>query len=304
MKRVAQQITDLIGHTPLVKLNRYAPEANIIAKLESFNPTSSIKDRLAKALIEDGEKRGVINKDTTIIEPTSGNTGIGLSMVAASKGYKLILTMPETMSLERRQLLSALGSELVLTPGSEGMKGAINRANILNQEITNSIILGQFVNMANPEIHYRTTAEEIWSDTDGEIDILVAGVGTGGTISGAGRRLKELKPTIEIVAVEPAASPMLSEGRAGAHRIQGIGAGFIPQTYDGSVVDRVIVVENEDAFTASRNIALKEGILVGISSGAALHAALQIAMAEENRAKKIVVILPDSGERYLSTGLY
>lgn len=304
MKRIAKQITDLVGNTPLLELSRFAPEANIIAKLESFNPASSVKDRLAKALVEDGEKRGVLNSETTIIEPTSGNTGVGLAMVAASKGYKLMIVMPDTMSIERRQLLSALGATLVLTLGSEGMKGAIKRANELNQEIQNSVILGQFENMANPEIHYRTTAEEIWRDTDGEVDILIAGVGTGGTISGTGKRLKELNPSIEVIAVEPAASPVLSEGRAGAHKIQGIGAGFVPKTYDSSVVDRVITVENDDAFAASRSVALKEGLLVGISSGAALHAATQVAKAAENIGKKIVVILPDSGERYLSTALY
>ncbi|MFR9577200.1 MAG: cysteine synthase A [Rikenellaceae bacterium] len=304
MKRIAQQITDLIGNTPLVELHRFAPEANIIAKLESFNPSSSVKDRLAKALVEDGERSGVLNSDTTIIEPTSGNTGVGLAMVAAARGYRLILTMPETMSIERRKLLSALGAQLVLTPGAEGMKGAIRRADELNAEIENSVILRQFENRANPEVHYHTTAEEVWRDTDGEVDILIAGVGTGGTISGTGKRLKELKPSIEVIAVEPASSPVLTEGRAGAHKIQGIGAGFIPKTYDSSVVDRVITVENDEAFAASRNVALSEGILVGISSGAALHAAQQVASQEENRDKVIVVILPDSGERYLSTELY
>lgn len=273
MKRIAQQITDLIGNTPLVELHRFAPEANIIAKLESFNPSSSVKDRLAKALVEDGERGGVLNSDTTIIEPTSGNTGVGLAMVAAARGYRLILTMPETMSIERRKLLSALGAQLVLTPGAEGMKGAIRRADELNAEIENSVILRQFENRANPEVHYHTTAEEVWRDTDGEVDILIAGVGTGGTISGTGKRLKELKPSIEVIAVEPASSPVLTEGRAGTHKIQGIGAGFIPKTYDSSVVDRVITVENDEAFAASRNVALSEGILAGISSGAALHAA-------------------------------
>ncbi len=304
MKRIAQQITDLVGNTPLVSLGRFAPDTNIIAKLESFNPSSSVKDRLAKALVEDGERRGVLNGESTIIEPTSGNTGIGLAMVAASRGYKLILTMPETMSIERRQLLSALGANLVLTPGSEGMKGAIKRADELNSEIKNSVILRQFDNQANPDIHYLTTAEEIWRDTDGDIDILIAGVGTGGTISGIGRRLKELKPTIEVIAVEPASSPVLSEGRAGAHKIQGIGAGFVPNTYDSLVVDRVITVENEEAFATSRSVALKEGILVGISSGAALHAACIVAQEEQNRGKHIIVILADSGERYLSTELF
>ncbi len=304
MKKVAKQITDLVGNTPLLELNRFAPDANIVAKLESFNPASSVKDRLAKALVEDGEKRGVLNGDTTIIEPTSGNTGIGLAMVAASKGYKLIIVMPETMSIERRQILTALGANLLLTPGAEGMKGAIKRADELSQEIENSVILGQFENMANPEIHYHTTAEEIWRDTDGEVDILIAGVGTGGTISGTGKRLKELNPSIEVIAVEPAASPVLSEGRSGAHKIQGIGAGFVPKTYDSEVVDRVITVENNDAFAASRNVALTEGLLVGISSGAALHAATQVANAAENSGKRIVVILPDSGERYLSASLY
>ncbi len=304
MKRIAQQITDLIGNTPLVELRRFAPDSNIIAKLESFNPSSSVKDRLAKALVEDGEHRGVLNSETTIIEPTSGNTGIGLAMVAAARGYKLILTMPETMSIERRKLLSALGANLVLTPGTEGMKGAIERADELNAEIDNSVILGQFENQANPEIHYHTTAEEIWRDTDGEVDIFIAGVGTGGTISGTGKRLKKLKSSIEVIAVEPSSSPVLTEGRSGAHKIQGIGAGFVPKTYDSSVVDRVVTVENDEAFAASRNVALSEGLLVGISSGAALHATQQVASQEENRDKKIVVILPDSGERYLSTALF
>lgn len=308
MEKIAKKLTDLIGNTPLLELENFqninSINAHIIAKLEYFNPAGSIKDRVALSMISDAEARGMISKGGTLIEPTSGNTGVGLALVAAANGYKLILTMPETMSIERRRLLTALGAEIVLTPGAEGMKGAINRATELQKEIKGSIILNQFGNNANPEIHYKTTAEEIWRDTDGNIDILISGVGTGGTISGNGKRLKELNPNIEIIAVEPASSPVLSGGIAGAHKLQGIGAGFIPAIYDPEVVDRIITVTNEDAFEASRNVATQEGLLVGISSGAALVAALQVAREPKNQGKRIVVILPDSGERYLSTELY
>ncbi len=308
MKRVAKNLTELIGNTPLLELvsfqNNDNINAHILAKLEYFNPAGSVKDRVALSMIRNAEQRGLLNSGGTIIEPTSGNTGVGLALVAASGGYKLILTMPETMSIERRRLLSALGAEIVLTPGAEGMKGAISRAYDLQKQIEGSVILNQFENEANPAAHYATTAEEIWRDTNGEIDILVGGVGTGGTISGNGKRLKELKPNIEVIAVEPASSPVLSGGSAGPHKLQGIGAGFIPKIYNSEVVDRVITVANEDAFEASRNVATQEGLLVGISSGAALHAAMQVAREPQNAGKNIVVILPDGGERYLSTELY
>ncbi|MFI3302092.1 MAG: cysteine synthase A [Rikenellaceae bacterium] len=308
MEKIAKKLTDLIGNTPLLELenfqNNNEVKAHIIAKLEYFNPAGSVKDRVALSMIRDAEQRGVLAQGGTLIEPTSGNTGVGLALVAAANGYKLILTMPETMSIERRRLLAALGAEIVLTPGAEGMTGAINRAYALQSEIEGSVILNQFGNEANPEVHYRTTAEEIWRDTDGKIDILVGGVGTGGTISGNGKRLKELNPSIEVVAVEPAASPVLSGGKAGAHKLQGIGAGFVPKIYNSEVVDRVITITNEEAFEASRNVATQEGLLVGISSGAALSAALKIAREPQNEGKRIVVILPDSGERYLSTELY
>ncbi len=308
MEKIATQLVDLIGKTPLLELGRYQNnknvKAHIIAKLEYFNPAGSVKDRVALSMIEDLEKRGLIEKGGTIIEPTSGNTGVGLALVAASRGYNLILTMPETMSIERRKLLAALGAKLHLTPGAKGMNGAIERAYELQQQIDGSTILNQFENGANPLAHYRTTSEEIWQDTAGSIDILVACVGTGGTVSGIGKRLKELNPLVEIVAVEPATSPVLSGGTAGAHKIQGIGAGFIPKNYDATVVDRIITIMNEEAFEASRSVATLEGLLVGISSGAALAAATQIANESQNIGKRIVVILPDGGERYLSTELF
>ncbi len=308
MTKIAKQLTDLIGNTPLLELSnfnkKYAPEATLIAKLEYFNPGGSVKDRIALAMIEDAEKRGVLKPGGLIIEPTSGNTGVGLALVATVKGYKLTLTMPETMSIERRNLLKALGANIVLTPGAAGMKGAIDKAEALRKENPGSIILQQFENPANPATHKRTTAEEIWRDTDGQIDIFVAGVGTGGTVSGTGARLKELNPNIRIVAVEPAGSPVLSGGKPGPHKLQGIGAGFIPKTYDAKVVDQVIPVENDDAIRTSRELAQTEGLLVGISAGAATYAATQLAAQPENRGKKIVVLLPDTGERYLSTELY
>lgn len=308
MTKIAKQLTDLIGNTPLLELSnfnkKYAPEATLIAKLEYFNPGGSVKDRIALAMIEDAEKRGVLKPGGLIIEPTSGNTGVGLALVATVKGYKLTLTMPETMSIERRNLLKALGANIVLTPGAAGMKGAIEKAEALRNENPGSIILQQFENPANPATHKRTTAEEIWRDTDGQIDIFVAGVGTGGTVSGTGARLKELNPNVRIVAVEPAGSPVLSGGKPGPHKLQGIGAGFIPKTYDAKVVDQVIPVENDDAIRTSRELAQTEGLLVGISAGAATYAATQLAAQPENRGKKIVVLLPDTGERYLSTELY
>ncbi len=308
MEKIAKKLTDLFGNTPLLELENFQRNgdavAHIIAKLEYFNPAGSVKDRVALSMIRDAEQRGVLSPGGTLIEPTSGNTGVGLALVAAANGYKLILTMPETMSIERRRLLAALGAEIILTPGAEGMTGAINRAYKLQSEIEGSVILNQFDNEANPKAHYTTTAEEIWRDVDGAIDILIGGVGTGGTISGNGKRLKELNPNLEVIAVEPSSSPVISGGAAGPHKIQGIGAGFIPKIFDSEVVDRVITVENEDAFEASRSVATQEGLLVGISSGAALHAALRVAQEPQNRDKRIVVILPDSGERYLSTELY
>lgn len=307
MAKIANKITELIGNTPLLQLNNFSSNqglnANIIAKLEYYNPAGCVKERIAFAMIEDAEKQGLLNKDTEIIEPTSGNTGIGLAMVAASKGYKLTLTMPETMSIERRKLLKALGANLVLTPGTEGMKGAINKANELAAG-GNAFIPQQFENPSNPAIHEKTTGEEIWRDTDGKVDIFVAGVGTGGTISGTGKSLKRHNPNIKIVAVEPADSPVLSGGNPGPHKIQGIGAGFIPKNYDGSVVDEIIQVSNDNAILASRQVSREEGLLVGISSGAVLYAASQLALRPENKEKNIVVILPDTGERYLSTLLY
>ncbi len=308
MKKIAKQLTDLVGNTPLLELSHYNEKhqlkATVVAKLEYFNPAGSVKDRVALAMITDAEKKGVLSPGATIIEPTSGNTGVGLAFVASVKGYKLILTMPETMSVERRNLLKALGAELVLTPGAAGMKGAIERAQELNGEIPGSIILQQFENAANPDVHYRTTGQEIWRDTDGEVDIFVAGVGTGGTVSGVGKALKEHNPKVEIVAAEPADSPVLSGGKPGPHKIQGIGAGFVPKIFDAEVVDRIIKVENDDAIRTSRELASSEGLLVGISSGAALHAATQLARLPENEGKTIVVLLPDTGERYLSTVLY
>lgn len=308
MTKIAEKLTDLVGKTPLLRLNQFeqaeGAKAKIIAKLESFNPLGSVKDRIALAMVEDAESKGLLNSESTIIEPTSGNTGIGLAFVSAIKKYRLILTMPETMSIERRNLLKALGAELVLTPGSDGMKGAIAKAKELQAGLPNSLILQQFENQANPRIHYQTTGEEIWNDTDGKVDILVSGIGTGGTASGAGKRLKEFNSNIKVYSVEPTDSPVLSGGNPGPHKIQGIGAGFIPGTYDASVVDHVLTVSNDDAIGTSRKLAAVEGLLVGISSGAAVHAALQLAKKEENAGKNIVVILPDTGERYLSTVLY
>ena len=308
MTKIAEKLTDLVGNTPLLRLSRLesseGAKAEIIAKLESFNPQGSVKDRIALAMVEDAEKRGLLKKGSIIIEPTSGNTGIGLAFVATIKQYRLILTMPETMSLERRNLLKALGAELVLTPGPEGMKGAIAKAESLKSQLSDAVILQQFQNTANPEVHYRTTGEEIWRDTDGKIDILVSGIGTGGTASGAGKRLKELNQAIRVYAVEPSDSPVLSGGLPGPHKIQGIGAGFVPGTYDSRVIDKVLTVSNDDAIRTGRKLASREGLLAGISSGAAAYAALQLATKAENAGKKIVVILPDTGERYLSTLLY
>ncbi len=308
MEKIAKKLTDLIGNTPLLELSNfnklYELDAKIIGKLEFFNPASSVKDRIALAMIEDAETKGVLKPGNELIEPTSGNTGVGLAFVATAKGYKLTLTMPETMSLERRNLLKALGANIVLTPGIEGMKGAIDKANELKVKNPEAVILQQFENPANPAIHKKTTAEEIWRDTDGNIDIFVSGVGTGGTISGVGEVLKQRKPNVEIVAVEPADSPVLSGGSAAPHKIQGIGAGFIPETYNAAVVDKIITVSNDEAIKTSRELARTEGLLVGISSGAAVYAALKLARQPENKGKNIVVILPDTGERYLSTLLY
>lgn len=308
MSKIAQSLTSLIGRTPLVQINTLTAEqgsvANVIAKLEYFNPAGSVKDRAALYMIEEAEKAGVLKKGATIIEPTSGNTGVGLAMVAAVKGYKLILTMPETMSLERRRLLQARGAKLVLTEGALGMKGAIAKAQELQEQTPNSIILQQFENPANPLAHTKTTALEILEDTDNKVDIFVAGVGTGGTVSGVGKVLKEKLPQVKIVAVEPSASAVLSGNNPGPHKIQGIGAGFVPKNYNSSVVDQVIPVSNEDAFETARQLSYKEGILVGISSGAAMFAALSLAKLPENKGKNIVVLLPDTGERYLSTELF
>ncbi|MDO4175555.1 MAG: cysteine synthase A [Eubacteriales bacterium] len=301
-------ITELIGKTPLLELVNFEKanhlDAKIVAKLEYFNPAGSIKDRVANAMIADAEASGVLKPGATIIEPTSGNTGIGLAAVGTAKGYHVILTMPETMSIERRKLVAAYGAEVVLTSGSAGMKGAIAKAEELKQSIENAVILGQFVNPANPKVHYETTGPEIWADTDGNVDILVAGVGTGGTVSGIGKYLKEHNPNIRVVAVEPETSPVLSKGTAGPHKIQGIGAGFVPDTLDTQIYDEVLTVDNEICFEAGRAVAKTEGILVGISSGAALHAATELAKRPENKGKTIVVILPDTGERYLSTALF
>ncbi len=302
------RITDLIGKTPLLKLANYkkekALEADIYGKLEYFNPAGSVKDRVAKAMIEDAEAKGMLKPGSVIIEPTSGNTGIGLAAAAASKGYQVILTMPETMSIERRNLLKAYGAKLVLTEGSKGMKGAIEKANQLAKETPNSFLPGQFTNPANPAAHYRTTGPEIWEDTDGKVDIFVAGIGTGGTISGVGEYLKSKNPEIKIVAVEPAGSPVLSKGTAGPHKIQGIGAGFVPDTLNTEIYDEIFIVENEDAFETGRILARREGVLVGISSGAAVYAAGELAKRPENKGKLIVALLPDTGERYLSTPMF
>lgn len=306
--RIFEKITDLIGRTPLLELKNYERDNNIsatiLAKLEYFNPAGSVKDRVAKAMLDDAETKGLLNNNSVIIEPTSGNTGIGLVAVASSRGYKVILTMPETMSMERRNLLKAYGAELVLTEGAKGMKGAIEKAEELAKEIPDSFIPSQFTNPANPEAHIKTTGPEIWEDTDGKVDIFVAGVGTGGTISGVGKYLKEKNPDIKIVAVEPADSPVLSKGIAGSHKIQGIGAGFVPETLDTEVYDEIIAVESEDAFKTGRILAKKEGILVGISSGAAVFVATELAKRPENKGKIIVALLPDTGERYLSTEMF
>lgn len=308
MSKIAKKLVDLIGNTPLLELSNYNAAkglgAEVIAKLEYFNPAGSVKDRIGYAMIKDAEDKGILKKNSVIIEPTSGNTGVGLAFVAASKGYKLILTMPDTMSIERRNLLKALGAQLVLTPGSDGMKGAIKRAEEIAAETPNSYIPQQFKNPVNPEIHRKTTAEEIWKDTDGQVDIFVAGVGTGGTVTGVGEGLKAKNPNIKIVAVEPFDSPVLSGGKSGPHKIQGIGAGFVPDIFNRDIVDEIFTVKNEDAFETARELAKREGLLVGISSGAATFAAAQLANRPENKGKKIVALLPDTGERYLSTPLF
>ena len=308
MGRIAKKLTDLIGNTPLLELENFSREFNcratIIAKLEYFNPGGSVKDRIGYSMIEDAENKGLLNKESIIIEPTSGNTGIALAFIAAAKGYRLILTMPETMSIERRNLLKALGAELVLTPGTEGMSGAIKKAGELHQEYSNSFLPQQFKNPANPAIHRKTTAEEIWNDTDGNVDIFVSGVGTGGTLTGVGEILKQRNPDVKIVAVEPFDSQVLAGGKPGAHKIQGIGAGFIPDVLNTALIDEIIAVKNEDALATSRKLARTEGLIVGISSGAAVYAALQLALRQENTGKRIVAMLPDTGERYLSTQLY
>ncbi|WP_101688874.1 cysteine synthase A [Dysgonomonas massiliensis] len=308
MKKIAQKLTDLVGNTPLMKLNNFEKGhnagANLIAKLEYFNPLSSVKDRVANAMIEDAEASGLLKPDSEIVEPTSGNTGIGLAFVAAAKGYKLTLTMPETMSIERRNLLKALGANIVLTPGAAGMNGAIAKAEEMQATNPKAIILQQFINPANPAVHKKTTAEEIWRDTDGQVDVFVAGVGTGGTVSGVGEVLKKYNPNVKIVAVEPDASPILSGGQPGPHKIQGIGANFVPKNYNPVVVDEVFRVTNDDAMRTGRELAREEGLLVGISSGAAAYAALQLSKRPEFAGKNIVVLLPDTGERYLSTDLY
>ena len=307
MSKVKNSFLDLVGNTPLVRVNNLIKKdelkADVLAKLEYFNPAGSVKDRIAKEMIQDALEKGLINENTTLIEPTSGNTGIGLSAVATSLNLKIIITMPETMSVERRNLMKAYGAELVLTPGSEGMKGAIAKAKELASQIENSFIPGQFENPANPQAHYKTTGPEIYSQTEGKVDIFVAGVGTGGTISGIGKYLKEQNPNVKVVAVEPASSPVLSTGKGGAHKIQGIGAGFVPDTLDTKIYDEIITVENEDAFASGKEVAKTEGILIGISSGAAIQATKELAKREENKGKTIVVLLPDGGDRYLSTPL-
>lgn len=308
MSKIAKNLTELIGNTPLLELSNFAKqhkiEAKLIAKLEYFNPAGSVKDRIGFAMIKDAEERGIINQNSVIVEPTSGNTGVGLAFAAAALGYRLIITLPESFSVERRKLLLALGAELVLTPAVEGMAGAIKKAEEIAAATPHSFVPQQFNNPANPEVHRKTTAEEIWRDTDGEIDFFIAGVGTGGTVSGVGQLLKERKPSVKIIAVEPTDSPVLSGGSKGIHKIQGIGAGFVPGNFDRSVVDEIVQVKNEAAFDIARQLARSEGLLVGISSGAAVHAALQIAQRPENKDKKIVILLPDTGERYLSTALY
>ncbi len=306
--RIFKTASELIGKTPLLELSNIEKDenlsANVFAKLELFNPAGSIKDRVAKAMIEDAEEKGILKEGSVIIEPTSGNTGIGLASVAAAKGYKLIITMPETMSVERRKLITSFGAELVLTDGAKGMNGAIEKAEELSREIPNSIVAGQFVNPANPKAHFLTTGPEIWEDTDGKVDILVAGVGTGGTITGIGEYLKSKNPDIKIVGIEPVDSPVISGGKAGAHGLQGIGAGFIPEILNTEIIDKIITVSTNEAYEASRMMAKREGVLVGISSGAAIHGALLLARKEENKGKNIVVILPDTGDRYLSTDLF
>ena len=306
--KVYEKLTDLIGKTPILKLNNYTAaqelDTPVLAKLEYFNPAGSVKDRVAKAMIDDAEAKGILTPDSVIIEPTSGNTGIGLASVAAARSYRIILTMPETMSIERRNLLKAYGAELVLTDGAKGMKGAIAKADELAKEIPHSFIPGQFVNQANPAAHFAATGPEIWEDTDGKIDIFVAGVGTGGTVTGVGKYLKSKNPNVKIVAVEPATSPVLSKGVAGPHKIQGIGAGFVPDTLDTDVYDEIFTVENDDAFATGKAIARSEGVLVGISSGAAVYAATQLAKRPENKGKVIVALLPDTGDRYLSTPMF
>jgi cysteine synthase A len=308
MSKIARKLTELIGNTPLLELGKYSQDKGlatpVIAKVEYFNPGGSVKDRIALAMIEDAEEKGLLRPGATIIEPTSGNTGVGLAFVSAVKGYKLILTMPETMSVERRNLVKAYGADVRLTPGKDGMPGAIRAAKELQASIAGSIILQQFENAANPARHYATTGPEIWSQTDGQVDIFVAGVGTGGTISGVGRYLKERKPGVKVIAVEPKSSPVLNGGQSGPHKIQGIGAGFVPDTYNANVVDEVFDVDNDDAIRTGRQLAKREGLLVGISAGAAAFAAAEIARRPENRGKKVVVLLPDTGERYLSTVLY
>ena len=308
MERIMKSAIELIGNTPLVELGQLEKDidakAHVVAKIEAFNPGGSVKDRVALAMIEQAERDGLLHEGSVIVEPTSGNTGIGLALVSALKGYRLILTMPETMSIERRRLVAAYGAEVVLTPGSEGMKGAIAKAKLIQSELKDAVILGQFENKANPNKHYTTTAEEIWKDTDGHVDVFVAGVGTGGTVSGVGKKLKEYNSNIKVIAVEPVASPMLSEGKAGPHKIQGIGAGFVPDNYNAAVVDEVITVADDEAIATARLLASKEGLLVGVSSGAAAFVALQLAKRDDLKGKTIAVLLPDTGERYLSTVLY
>lgn len=308
MAKIAKQLTELIGNTPLLELNKYSAtkglQTPVIAKIEYFNPGGSVKDRIALAMIEDAERKGILKPGATIIEPTSGNTGVGLAFVSAVKGYHLILTMPETMSVERRNLVKAYGAEVRLTPGKDGMPGAIRAAEALRDSTPGAVILQQFENSANPAKHYDTTGIEVWEQTDGKVDIFVAGVGTGGTVSGVGRRLKELNPAVKVIAVEPKSSPVLNGGQSGPHKIQGIGAGFVPKTYDAGVIDEVFDVDNDDAIRTGRQLAKEEGLLVGISAGAAAFAAAEIAKRPENKGKKVVVLLPDTGERYLSTVLY